>query len=153
MEVNVMKISINGKRGVVGLMAAALLLVAPGLVQAKEKGQYKEHKTKIMKELKLSPDESKKMQDIEEKYAKERKDILDDLKKNQDELKKAMAASKPDESKVKDLVSKITADQDKLMDSFKSQRNDELGVLNPMQQAKYLLALGDMMGKWKGKKK
>ena len=47
------------------------------------------------------------------------------------------------ESKIKDLVSTVRSDQDKLMDSFKSQRNDELGLLNPMQQGKYLLATGD----------
>jgi Spy/CpxP family protein refolding chaperone len=143
-EGSMRKVTINGKKGVVGLIVAALLL-APSLVQAQGKGweQYKEHKAKIMKELKLSQDESKKMQDIDEKYAKERKDISDDLKKNQDELKQAMAASKPDESKIKDLVSTVRSDQDKLMDSFKSQRNDELGILNPMQQGKYLLATGD----------
>jgi Spy/CpxP family protein refolding chaperone len=138
------KVTINGKKGVVGLIVATLLL-APSLLQAQGKGweQYKEHKAKIMKELKLSQDESKKMQDIDEKYAKERKDIIDDLKKNRDGLKEAMAASKPDESKIKDLVSTVRSDQDKLMDSFKSQRNDELDILNPMQQGKYLLATED----------
>ena len=151
-EGSIMKVTVNGKKGVVGLIVAALLL-APSLVQAKGKGweQYKENKAKIMKELKLTQDESKKMQDIDEKYAKERKAIIDDLKKNRDELKKAMAASKPDESKVKDLVSTVRSDQEKLMDSFKSQRNDELGVLNPMQQAKYLLTTGDWRHKMKEK--
>jgi Spy/CpxP family protein refolding chaperone len=149
-EGSIMKVTV--KKGVVGLMVAALLL-APSLVQAQGKNweQYKEHKAKIMKDLKLSPDESKKMQDIDEKYAKERKDIIDDLKKNQAELKQAMAASKPDESKIKSLVSTVRSDQDKLMDSFKSQRSDELGILNPMQQAKYLLATGDWRHKMQEK--
>ena len=148
-----MKVTVKGKKGMVGLIVAALLL-APSLVQAKGKGweQYKENKAKIMKELKLSQDESKKMQDIDEKYAKERKDIIDDLKKNQAELKQAMAASKPDESKVKGLVSTVRKDQEKLMDSFKSQRSDELGILTPMQQAKYLLATGDWRHKMQEEK-
>jgi len=151
-EGSIMKVTVNGKKGVVGFIVAALLL-APSLVQAEGKNweQYKEHKAKIMKELKLTQDESKKMQDIDEKYAKERKAIIDDLKKNRDELKKAMAASKPDESKVKDLVSTVRTDQEKLMDSFKSQRNDELGILTPMQQAKYLLATGDWRHQMKEK--
>jgi hypothetical protein len=37
------------------------------------------------------------------------------------------------------------------MDSFKSQRNDELGILTPMQQAKYLLATGDWRHQMKEK--
>jgi Spy/CpxP family protein refolding chaperone len=152
-----MRINLKGKRGVVGLIVAVLLL-APSLVQAQGKDweKYKEHKAEIMKELKLTEDQSKKMQEVDEKYAKERKDIVDDLKKNQDELKKAMAVSNPDAAKVKDLVSTIASGQDKLMDSFKNQRNDELGILNPIQQGRYLLALGhwshEMMKKHQGKK-
>lgn len=136
-----MRVITNGKRGLVGLIVAAMLM-APSLVQAK--GEYfKEIKEKIRKELKLSPDKNKDMQQVEEKYAKDRKEILDDLKKNQEELKRAMAASKPDEGKIKDLVSTITSLQNKLMDSFKSQRDDELALLTPVQQGKYVLALGE----------
>jgi Spy/CpxP family protein refolding chaperone len=151
-----MKIIINGKRGLVSLIVAVLLL-APGLLQAKDWGQqYRESRDKTLKGLKLSPDKTKEMQQVEERYAKERKDAYDNLKKNQDELKKAMAASTPDESKIKELVSNITSLQDKLVGSFQSQRNDELALMTPTQQGKYILALGEwkhqMMEKKKTKK-
>jgi type III secretory pathway component EscU len=53
-----MRINIIGKRGLINLVLAMLLLV-PTMVQAKVK--YKEHKAKILKELKLSKDEIKRM--------------------------------------------------------------------------------------------
>jgi hypothetical protein len=47
-EGTIMKVTINGKQGVVGLIMAALLL-APSLVQAQGKGwePYQEHKAKL----------------------------------------------------------------------------------------------------------
>ena len=149
-----MRVRINWKTGLAGLIVAGLLL-APSLVQAKGK-DWKEHKAKIWKQLNLSQDETKKMEQIDEKYAKERKDIIKDLKKNQDDLKKALAEKEPDETKIKDLVSNITSEQDKLISSFKSQRDEEMSIMNPVQQGKYLEILGEwhkeMMEKYKGKK-
>jgi Spy/CpxP family protein refolding chaperone len=144
---SIMKIIINGKRGLVSLIVAVLLL-APGLAQAKDWGQFKERRDKTFKEMKLSPEKTKEIQQVEERYAKERKETLDNLKKNQDELKQAMAAATPDESKVKELVSNIVSMQDKLVDSYKSQRNDELALMTPVQQGKYIQALGE----WKYQK-
>lgn len=146
-----MRVNIIGKRGVIGLIVAMLLL-APGLAQAKGWGKYKEYKAKILKELKLSKDQNQKIQQIDEKYAKERKSIIEDLKKNQDELKKALAEKKPEESKIKSLISNVTGDQDKLMGSFKNQRDDELNVMNPEQQGKYLLAMDHWHKEKMGKK-
>ena len=149
-----MRVRINWKTGLAGLIVAGLLL-APSLVQAKGK-DWKEHKAKIWKQLNLSQDETKKMEQIDEKYAKERKDIIKDLKKNQEDLKKALAEKEPDETKIKDLVSNITSEQDKLISSFKSQRDEEMSIMNPVQQGKYLEILGEwhkeMMEKYKGKK-
>jgi Spy/CpxP family protein refolding chaperone len=135
-----MKVNIIGKRAVIGLIAAMLLL-APGLAQAKGWGKYKEYKAKILKELKLSKDQIQEIQQIDEKYAKERKGIIEDLKKNLAELKKALKVKKADEAKIKSLVGNVTGDQDKLMASFKDQRDEELNVMKPEQQGKYLLAM------------
>jgi Spy/CpxP family protein refolding chaperone len=146
-----MKVNIICKRAVVGLIAAMLLL-APGLAQAKGWGKYKEQKAKILKELKLSKDQHQKIQQIDEKCTKERKDIIKDLKKNQAELKKALAEKKPDEAKIKSLVGNVTGDQDKLMASFKDQRDAELNVMNPEQQGKYLLAMDKWYKEKRGKK-
>ena len=129
-----------------------MLLLAPSLGQAKGWGKYQEFKAKILKELKLSQDETKKIQQIDEKYAKERQTILDHLKKNLAELKKALAAEKPDESKIKNLVSNVTGDQDKLVASFKNQRDAEMNLMKPEQQGKYLLAIDYWYKEKMGKK-
>lgn len=146
-----MKVNIIGKRGLVGLIAAMLLL-APGLAQAKSWGKYSEAKVKVLKELKLSKDQIQKIQQIDEKYAKDRRGVLDDLRKNMVALKKALAEKKPDESKIKNLVGTVTGDQDKLMASFKNQRDEELNVMKPEQQGKYLLAMDYWYKEKMGKK-
>ena len=146
-----MKVNIIGKRGLVGLIAAMLLL-APGLAQAKSWGKYRQYKAKILKELKLSKDQTQKILQIDEKYAKDRRGVLDDLRKNMVALKKALAEKKPDEAKIKSLVGTVTGDQDKLMTSFKNQRDEELNVMKPEQQGKYLLAMDYWYKEKMGKK-
>jgi hypothetical protein len=135
-----------------------LLLVVPVLVQAKTdkkgemEGRLKELKAQILKKMKLAPDKEKSFMEVDDKYAAERQKIIADLKKSQEELKTALAEAKPDEGKVKDLVSNITSGQDKLFASFKNQRDEELGLLTPVEQGKYLLAMSQwrhqMMGKY-----
>jgi len=134
-----------GKKGVLGLMIAALLLT-PGLVQAKSESSkvYKEHKEKVIKELQLSPEKVKELQQIDEKYRKDRLNIFKSLKQDLEVLKTVLATRNPDESKVNTLVSNINALQDKLLISFKSQRNDELALLTPIQQGKFLLGVGPL---------
>jgi Spy/CpxP family protein refolding chaperone len=148
-----MRSGVNWRHGLVGLIVAGLLL-APSLVQAKGK-EWQGHKAKILQQLNLSQDQTKKMEQIDEKYAKARKDILKDLKKNQEDLKKALAEKKPDEAKIKGLVSNINSEQDKLINTFKSQRDDELSIMQPIQQGKFLVALGEwrheMVEKYKEK--
>jgi Spy/CpxP family protein refolding chaperone len=136
---------IFGKKGVLGLLVATLLLV-PGLVHAKGKGAevYKKYKEKVIKELKLSPEKAKKLEQLDDQYREARIAILKNLKKDGEALKKVLAAKKPDESKVKELVSKINSLEDKLIMSFKSQREGELALLTPIQQGKYLLGVGPL---------
>ena len=136
----------------------SVMLIAPALVQAKdEKGEeyYKKHKAEIIKELKLAPDKEKAVMAVEDKYSAKRKEIIAGLKKNQEDLKAALAAASPDEAKVKELVSALTSGMDSLFNSFKSQRDEELAQMTPLEQGKYLLALGhwhhEMMEKPKGK--
>ncbi len=136
----------------------SVMLLAPALVQAKDgKGEeyYKKHKEQIIKQLKLTPDKEKAVLAVEDKYAAQRPQLIAGLKKDQADLKAALAAAKPDEAKVKELVSALTGGMDALFDSFKSQRDEELAQMTPLQQGKYLLALGhwhhEMMEKPKGK--
>ena len=72
----------------------------------------------------------------------ERKDIVAGVKKANDDLQAALAAATPDEAKLKELVSALTASQDKMFASFKNQRDEELALMTPVEQAKYLIVLG-----------
>ena len=78
---------------------------------------------------------------------KERTDLIANMKKSNDDLKAALAAAKPDEAKVKELVSAITAGQDNLFASFRKQRDEEMGLMTPVEQGKYLMA----MSQWRQK--
>jgi Spy/CpxP family protein refolding chaperone len=130
------------RMGALGALLCAVMVV-PTLAQAKGeiKGQLKELKGQILKQMKLAPDQEKAFMAVDDKYAAERQKIIADLKQSRKDLRSAVAAAKPDETKVKDLVSALTAGQDKLFASFKSQRDEELALLSPVEQGKYLLAL------------
>jgi hypothetical protein len=123
----------------------SIVLLAPSLARAKEeKGEeyYKEHKAQILKELKLAPDKEKAVLAVDDKYAAKRKELIAGMKKANEELQAALKTATPEEAKLKELVTAITDGQDALFNSFKSQRDEELALMTPVEQAKYLLALG-----------
>jgi Spy/CpxP family protein refolding chaperone len=125
------------------ILSAMLLMPAPG--QAKEEegaARYKEQRDKIIKELKLAPEKEKAMLAVEDKYARERKEIIAGVKKANEELQAALAAANPDEAKLKELVNSLTTGQDNLFASYKNQRDEELALMTPVEQAKYLIVLG-----------
>ena len=126
----------------------------PALGQAKgeEAAVYKEKKDQMIKELKLAPEKEKAVLAVEDKYATERKDIVAGVKKANDDLQAALAAANPDEAKLKELVSALTAGQDKIFASFKNQRDEELALMTPVEQAKYLMVLGQWRQKMMNKR-
>jgi len=130
----------------VGLLVAVAFLV-PAMANAKTHPKetmaqyFKKEREKLVSELKLSPDKAKEFMAVGDKYSQQRQGIIEQIKKNEADLKQAMAASPPDEGKVKSLVDEAVANQEKLFDTFKEQRKEEMGLLTPMQQAKYLLIL------------
>jgi Spy/CpxP family protein refolding chaperone len=140
-----MHTGIMSKRGMLSLVVAAALLV-PNLVLAKDKGweHYKERKMQIIKTMNLSPEKAKEFEAIDEKYTKDRKGIFSDLRKNASDLKQAFSMASPDEVKVKGLVNTFSTLQDNLFESYKAQRGAELALLTPLQQGRYLLALGQL---------
>lgn len=133
------------------------MMAVPASGQAKDEWgeKFKERKIQMIKALKLAPDKEKAMLAVEDKFAAQRREVIAALKKSQDELQAALAAANPDEAKVKALVSALTGGQDSLFNSFQSQRNEELALMTPIEQGKYLLALGkwrqEMMTKGKEK--
>ena len=143
-----MKGKVNFKLGALCAILGAMLLM-PALGQAKEKAGagYKAQKDQMIKELKLAPEKEKAMLAVEDKYAAERKTIIAGVKKANDDLQAAMATAKPDEAKLKELVSALTTDTDKFSASFRNQRDEELALMTPVEQAKYLL----VMGQWRQK--
>ena len=128
---------------VISLILTSLFLI-PALGQAteEEEARYKAQNDQMIKELKLAPEKEKAVLAVEDKYAKERKDIVAGVKKANDDLQAALAAATPDDAKLKELVSALTASQDKMFASFKNQRDEELALMTPVEQAKYLLVLG-----------
>ncbi len=137
------------------ILAVLLLMPTLGLAKMESGEQFKEERVKLIKGLKLPPDKEKAVLDVGDKYTAQRKEIIAGLKKSHDELQAALAAPKPDEAKVKELVGALTSGQDKLFDTFREQRNDELAQMTPIEQGKYLMALGklrqEMMAKFKKK--
>ena len=123
------------------ILASALLLPAMGQAREENWSSYREWKTKLAKELKLSPEKEAKFVAVADKYANLRQQIYESLKKSQGELATAVAAGKPDEAKVKQLVKSITEAQDQLLTVYKVERDDEMALLSPMQQGQYLVIL------------
>ena len=148
-----MKGKFNFKLGALCAILSAML-VMPALGQVKEKGEagYKAQKAQMIKELKLAPEKEKAILAVEDKYAKERQGIIAGVKKANDDVQAALAAAKPDEAKLKELVSALNADQDKMFASFKNQRDEELALMTPVEQAKYLMVLGQWRQKMMDKR-
>ena len=134
------------------VVSAMLVMPALGQVKGEAAANYKAQKTQILKALKLAPEKEKAVLAVEDKYAKERKGIFASVKKANEDLQAAAAAAKPDEAKLKELVSALTADQDKMFASFKSQRDEELALMTPLEQAKYLIVLGQWRQKMMNKR-
>jgi hypothetical protein len=132
----------------------SLMLVVPALGQGKEDAgvNYKAQVTKILKGLKLAPEKEKALLAVEDKYTKERKEIFTAVKKANEDLQAAAAAANPDEAKLKELVSALTTNQDKMFGLFKNQRDEELALMTPLEQAKYLIVLGQWRQKMKDKR-
>ncbi len=132
------------------ILAALFSLASLKLSQAKEGGwEGLKEKIKITKELhdlKLAPDKEAAVLALEQKYAKERQGLLAALKRDREELK-AVAAAPPDAAKIQDLVQATSATQDKLLNSFKLERDEAMALMNPVQQAQFLVILGNWLGK------
>lgn len=113
--------------------------------------QFKQRRIAMIKGLKLAPDKEKAVLAVEEKYVQQRRATINNLKQAHTDLETALAAPTPDEGKIKGLVNMLTSGMDAVFNSFKSQRDEELALMSPIEQGKYLIALGkfrqEMMGK------
>jgi Spy/CpxP family protein refolding chaperone len=127
----------------------SLLLVVPVLGQTNEElgKQLKEYKAQTYAELKIDPNQTKKLTALEDKYSAMRGKLVDDSKKAWDDLQAALAAPKPDNAKLKALVKAYIAAQGDLFASFRKELDEELAQMTPVQQGKYLVA----MEKWRQK--
>ena len=131
-----------------------LLLVVPALAQGKDdaREKFKERRIQMIKQLKLAPDKEKAVLAVGDKYDAQRQELITTLKKTHADLGAALAAPSPDEAKVKELVTAFTAAQDKLFATLKSQRDEELALMTPVEQAKYLIVLGQWRQKMMNKR-
>ena len=135
------------------ILGAMLVMPALGQVKEEEGARYKEQKDQLIKELKLAPEKEKAILAVKDKYAKERTELIANMKKSNDDLKASLAAANPDEAKVKELVSAITTGQDNLFASFRKQRDEEMGLMTPVEQGKYLMAMSQWRQKMMEKRK
>jgi hypothetical protein len=148
-----MKGKFNFKLGALcAVLGAMLLMPAMGQAKGEEAAVQKEKKDQMIKELKLTPEKEKAVLAVADKYATERKDIVAGVKKANVDLQAELAAATPDEAKLKGLVSALTAGQDKMFASFKNQRDEELALMTPVEQAKYLMVLGQWRQKMMNKR-
>ena len=148
-----MKGKFNFKLGALcAVLGAMLLMPALGQAKGEEAAVQKDKKDQMIKELKLAPEKEKAVLAVADKYAKERQDIVAGLKKANDDLQAALGAATPDEAKLKGLVSALNAGQDKFFASLKNQRDEELALMTPVEQANYLMVLGQWRQKMMNKR-
>jgi Spy/CpxP family protein refolding chaperone len=129
----------SGKAVLVSLILLGFV-VLPGLSQAMDReAKFHEHRDKMLQELNLPPDKAKDFTEVGDKYMKERMDLYAQLKKDMDNLRQALAAK--DEGKIKDAVNAVTTDKDKLFSNYQDWWHADMKLLNPEQQARYLIIL------------
>ena len=120
-------------------------LTLPALSQATSReAKFKEYRQKLAQDLKLSPDKEKEFNDLGDRFLKQRMDLYGELNKAMDNLKQAAAATPADEARIKEAVDAVTVLKDKLWSNYQDWWHSEMKLLNPVQQAQYLIT----MEKW-----
>jgi Spy/CpxP family protein refolding chaperone len=143
-----MKAKINIRFLMLWIIGGALfLLPSLNLAQAKA-GSWERLKEQLkivrdLNDLKLGPEKEAALLAVDQKYAKERKGIVAVLKKSHEDLKSALAAATQDEEKIKNLVSAANSAQDKLFASFKMERDEAMALMTPIQQAQFIMVMGN----------
>ncbi len=129
----------TGKAVLVSLIMLGFV-VLPGLSQAADReAKFHEYRHKMVEQLNLPPDKAKEFSEVGDKYMQERMDLYAQLKQAMDDLKQAMAAK--DEGKIKDAVNNVVSLKDKLWSNYQDWWHADMKLLNPEQQAHYLITL------------
>lgn len=122
------------------LFSGLLALPAFGQDTGRE-AKFKEYRQKLAQELKLSPEKEKEFNELGDKFMQQRMDLYRQLNQDMVKLKESMTASPPDEAKVKQAVDAVTEVKDKLWSNYQDWWHGEMKLLNPTQQAQYLMTL------------
>ena len=129
----------TGKAVLVSLIMLGFVIL-PGLSQAVDReAKFHEYRHKMVQQLNLPPDKAKEFSEVGDKYMKERMDLYAQLKQAMDNLRQALAAK--DEGKIKDAVNVVTDLKDKLWNNYQDWWHADMKLLNPEQQAHYLITL------------
>jgi Spy/CpxP family protein refolding chaperone len=127
------------KAVLVGLVLLGFV-VLPGLSQAADReAKFHEYRHKMMQQLNLPPDKAKEFTEIGDKYMKERMALYAQLNQAMDKLKQALGAK--EEGKIKDAVNAVVDLKDKLWSNYQDWWHADMKLLNPVQQAHYLITL------------
>jgi Spy/CpxP family protein refolding chaperone len=129
-------------QALVGLLfMAALLVLSPGPARGEGRGFSALERETLIKELNLTPEQTKAFQAIGDRCDLDREKIIAAVRNKEGDLEKALAVPKPDESKIKELVAGVIQGHDQLFQTLKTQRQEEMALLNSLQQGKFILAL------------
>lgn len=94
----------------------------------------------VRRQLNLSADQSRKVQEIDTKYQRQRNDITRDEREARSDLRIALSdtGAAPDQAKVDGYLSRLVQAQRKRADLLEAEQKELAEFLNPVQRAKYL---------------
>jgi Spy/CpxP family protein refolding chaperone len=94
----------------------------------------------VRRQLNLSDEQSRKLQDIDTKYQRQRTEIVRDERAAREDLRLALSDSTatPDQGKVDGYINRLIQAQRKRADLLDAEQKELAGFLNPVQRGKYL---------------
>jgi len=110
---------------------------------------------KLKDKLGLTDDQATKMKDLFKNHMEETQPLRDQMKVDMDTLR-LKVHSKASDGEIKKLLDTLSADRDKMESGRKTMEKKVREILNPTQQAKFLVSMRDrgmgMMGKRMGQR-
>jgi hypothetical protein len=102
----------------------------------------------VKRQLSLTDDQSRRLQQVENRYQKDRNELNRDERQARLDLKAALedSTASPDQAKVDDYLSRLVKAQRRRADILESEQKDLSAFLNPVQRAKYF-ALRDQLNR------
>ena len=130
-----------GRLSLLALLISGLLTLTALSQDTGKEAKFKEYRQKLAQELKLSPEKEKEFNELGDKFLHQRMELYKELSRDMANLKQTMTASPIDEAKLKEAIGAVTAVKEKLWSNYQDWWHGEMKLLNPVQQAHYLVTL------------